>query len=114
MSQKPPRFLCGALRQRKVKIDRRLIQNPAYGPVVHITAAQTNLLIPSCLQFPDIFKSRTAVLVRITFTVLVIQIDREQGEHFAFRLKLPACWVNRMQVQPTLPPIISDPVRHLP
>ena len=31
MSQKPPRFLCGALRQRKVKIDRRLIQNPAYG-----------------------------------------------------------------------------------
>ena len=22
--------------------------------------------------------------------------------------------VNRMQVQPTLPPIISDPVRHLP
>lgn len=33
----------------------------------YITAAQTNLLIPSCLQFPDIFKSRTAVLVRITF-----------------------------------------------
>ena len=24
----------GALRQRKTKIDRRLIQNPAYGPVV--------------------------------------------------------------------------------
>ena len=37
MSQKPPRFLCGALRQRKVKIDRRLIQNPAYGPVVFLT-----------------------------------------------------------------------------
>ena len=30
----PPRPAGGALRQRKVKIDRRLIQNPAYGPVV--------------------------------------------------------------------------------
>ena len=50
MSQKPPRFLCGALRQRKVKIDRRLIQNPAYGPVVfsmqYAAAAESGLDAP--------------------------------------------------------------------
>lgn len=80
----------------------------------YITTAQTNLLIPSCLQFPDIFKSRTAVLVRITFYSSGYPNWQGTGGHFAFRLKLPACWVNRMQVQPTLPPIISDPVRHLP
>ena len=80
----------------------------------HIAADQANELISSCLQFPDIFKLRTAVLVRITFLQFwFIQIDTEQGINCLLP-RHPAIRIDRMQVQLPALRIISDLVLRLP
>lgn len=69
---------------------------------------------PLCLQFPDRFKSRTAVLVRIDlYSSGLSKLTRNRGWMClaAYRFRLRA---DRMQVQLALQPIISDRTLHPP
>ena len=64
---------------------------------------------PTCLQFPDLFKSRTAVLVRITFTSGSSKLTRYRGNDWPTALALAPESIECRSSRPCRPSSLVKP-----